>query len=446
MTMRDRVRVHGFVVMVLMCALLLCLLAVGTAGAYDRNAFAGETIRLLLKEGYEIDVITKFKSDFEKQTGIKVEIEIYDEPTTRQKFIFDATSKSGVYDITSVQHWYLPEYFRNGWLEPLNRYLKDHPDPWLDMRSIPKAAVDTLSVGDELYAMPHTVIAGALHYRKDIFEKHKIPVPKTTDDVIKAAETLKRVEPNMYAIVGRGAPNFASFGTYAGWAYGYGAKLLDEQYRPHVNSPEMVKAVEDYVRLLKEFGPPGQASLTWIQMGQSFQEGKVAMMFDTTGWGALLNNPDQSKVAGKVGHTLVTGPAGNYIQWMYIEGLGISKFSKHKGAAWLFLQWRMSQETTKKEVEELYRWDVPNLSIIQSDGYKQLAKKAHADQYAELLPKAWAAADKRYWPYVPEFVEIADAFMVEVSSAIEGKQTVKQALDKAQTKIDKILRQAGYYR
>lgn len=80
--------------------------AVSIVGVVEKRTYEGTTLNLLLKEGYEIDVIKTYKEEFEKETGIKLNIEVYDEPTTRQKYIFDVTSQTGTYDIPEID-WFL---------------------------------------------------------------------------------------------------------------------------------------------------------------------------------------------------------------------------------------------------------------------------------------------------------------------------------------------------
>src|SRR5215208_5957076 len=101
-----------------------------------------------------------------------VDIEVYDEPTARQKFILDYTSKTGAYDITSVSFWNLPEYQRAGYLEPLDQWVAKARDPSLDFKAIPDSAKNVMSVNGELDALPHTIIGGMLFYRTDLFDKH----------------------------------------------------------------------------------------------------------------------------------------------------------------------------------------------------------------------------------------------------------------------------------
>jgi ABC-type glycerol-3-phosphate transport system substrate-binding protein len=413
-------------------------------GPPDHHAFEGDTLKLLLKEGYEIEAIQKYKGDFEQATGTTVETEVYDEPTARQKFILDSNSKTGTYDITSVSFWNLPEYHRASYLEPLDAWIAKARDPWLDPKAIPKTAMNVMSVDGQLYALPHTIIGGMLFYRKDLFEKHGIKPPQTTADVLSAAKKLKEAEPSISPFTGRGAPTFASLGTWLGWTWGYGAKLYDDNMCPHATDPKFVQGMSDLLTLMQDYGPEDAASLTFTQAGEKFSSGNAAMMFDTTGFGGIFEDPELSKVAGKVGFSLPKGPAGNPLQWTYLEGLGISAYSQNKDLAWLFLQWRMSNETTRKEALELGRYDVPNLNVLHSDEYAKLTKKKGVSDYTEKLPQAWENITLEHWPFVPEFAKIGDTFMQQVSSAISSGQTAEQAMQAVQPKLDGTSKDAGY--
>jgi ABC-type glycerol-3-phosphate transport system substrate-binding protein len=450
----DAYRRYGYLAGLLTIALLVSISLVGCGGgqsasgpqggAPDRRAFEGETLTLVLKEGYEIEAIQKYKGDFEKATGTTVEIEVYDEPTARQKFILDSTSKTGAYDVTSVSFWHLPEYQRAGYLEPLDQWVSKARDPWLDPDAIPKTAMDVMSVNGELYALPHTIISGMLFYRDDLFQQHGIKPPQTSADVLSAAKELKGAEPSISPFTGRGAPTFASLGTWLGWTWGYGAALYDDNMCPHATDPKFVRGMSDLMTLMQDYGPEDAASLTFTQAGEKFSGGNAAMMFDTTGFGGIFEDPELSQVAGKVGYSLPEGPAGNPMQWTYLEGLGISAYSDNKELAWLFLQWRMSDETTRKEALELGRFDVPNLNVLESDAYAKAAKEKGVSDYTQKLPQAWENITLDHWPFVPEFSRIGDTFMQQVSSAIAGGQSAEQAMQAVQPKLEAISKDAGY--
>ncbi|MBW4721376.1 ABC transporter substrate-binding protein [Saccharothrix obliqua] len=411
-----------------------------TAPQGGRESFKGQQIRVLLKEGYEINAIQEFLPDFEAATGIDVELEVYDESTARQKLALDMTSRTGTYDVTSASFWNLPEFTEAGWLEPLDPYLEQAKDPWLHKEDIPGGALDSMSVDGKLYALPHTIIGGLFYYRADVLERHGIQPPTTTDEILAAAKALKQAEPDMVPFVARGASSFASLGTQLGWAYGYGAVLMDGNGQPHADDPKMAHAMQDFVTLMRDYGPTDAASLDFTQAGEKFSSGRAAMMFDTSGFGTIFEDPAQSKVAGKVGYTLPTGPEGKKLQWLYNEGLAVTATSEHKNAAWLFLQWRMSRETTTKELTQLGRTDVPNLHVLGSDEYKKYAREHNVVAFTEILPKSWEAATAEHWPFYAQFAQIGDTFCQNVSRAITGSTAVEGALKDSQATLAEIMR------
>jgi ABC-type glycerol-3-phosphate transport system substrate-binding protein len=409
-----------------------------------RTAFEGTTLRVLLKEGYEIEAIQEYVPDFEEATGIEVELEVYDEPTARQKLVLDATSGTGTYDITSTSFWNLPEFVQAGWLQPLDEYIEQAPDEWLHMEDLPEGAVESMTIDGQLYALPHTIIGGMLFYRTDVFQELGLQPPQTTDDILAAAERIAAERPDMVPFTGRGAPTFASLGTDLGWAYGYDAILFEEDGTPRADSPEMTEAMTDFVTLMRDYGPEDAAGLTFTQAGERFSSGQAAMMFDTSGFGTIFEDPEQSQVAGRVGYTQPTGPAGQTLQWLYNEGLAVTADSANKNAAWLFLQWRVSRDTTMRELTELGRTDVPNLYVLNSPEYAQYAQENNVVAFTEVLQQSWENATAEHWPFYPQFAAIGDAFTAQISSAIAGSQSVEEALAAAQSELTAIMRDAGH--
>jgi ABC-type glycerol-3-phosphate transport system substrate-binding protein len=414
------------------------------APAGGRESFEGSTLRVLLKEGYEIEAIQEYLPDFEEATGIDVELEVYDEPTARQKLVLDSTSGTATYDVTSLSFWNLPEFVQAEWVQPLDDYVDEAADEWLRMEDIPEGALESMTIDGQLYALPHTIIGGMLFYRADVFEELGLEPPQTTEEILQAAEVIAAERPDLVPFTGRGAPTFASLGTELGWAYGYDAILFDEDGNPQADTPAMTRAMTDFVTLMRDYGPDDAASLTFTQAGERFSSGQAAMMFDTSGFGTIFEDPDQSQVAGKVGYTLPLGPSGEPLQWLYNEGLAITADSKNKNAAWLFLQWRVSRETTMKELTELGRTDVPNLFVLGSPEYAQYAEDNGLVEFTEKLQQSWDNATAEHWPFYPQFAKIGDTFTAQISGAIAGTKSVDEALAAAQSELTSIMEDAGH--
>ena len=412
------------------------------------RAYEGTTLRVALKQGYETTAVEDYVEDFEAMTGINVEYEVYDEPTLRNKFVLDATSKTGTYDVVAVQFWYFPEYEQAQWLEPLDGYVADQSVSGLaDVSEIPDSVKASFTGADgKLYAIPVSAAGGVLTYRKDILEELEIPVPVSVKDVVNAAPKIAEAKPDMYAWVSRGEPSFASFSTSAGWAWAYGASVFDKDLNVTVDTPEMKEAITDFITLCKDYGPPDQASLGWDAETPIFCEdgGKAVYNFDMSGFPGFWGNPANCGVADKIDMAVLTGPANHAPQWFYAESVAMSKFSENKEAAWLFLQWRMSPEILMKEVEDGIRLDIPYNAILNDPAYVAKAEESSLDWYVEGLPQIFDAVDMSYWPAVPEFVKVAEAFQSQISLAITGKVTVEEALAKAQADIEQIMKEAGY--
>lgn len=410
----------------------------------DRQQFEGSTLRLLLKEGYEIEAINAFYTEFEEATGINVEIEVYDEPTARQKLVLDAVAGTGTYDITSGSFWNMPEFVAAGWLAPLDDLVANQSDDWLVFDDIPTGALESMTIDGQLYALPHTIIGGMFFYRTDVFEELGLSAPQNTDDILAAAKVISEQRPDLIPFSGRGAPSFATLGTLLGWAYGYGALLFDENNNPQATTPEMVSAMEDFVSMMKDYGASDAATLSFTQAGEKFSSGAAAMMFDTSGFGTIFESPAQSQVAGQIGYTLPVGPTGQNLQWLYNEGLAITANSGNKDAAWLFLQWRMGRDITTKELLELDRTDVPNLAVLGGGDYTAYMAENNLEDFAVALQASWKMTTAEHWPFYPEFAAIGDTFAGEMSNAIAGSKSVEDALEAAQAELTRIMRDAGH--
>lgn len=405
-----------------------------------RKAYEGTTLNILLKTGYETEAITEFQDEFEEETGITLNIEIYDEPTLRNKFILDCNSKQGNYDVVATQFWYMPEYIQTGWLEPLDDYIENKEDSeWNSIPYIPESALGMFKDSEgTLYSECVSCTGGVLIYRKDLFEKYGIEVPETTEDVLEAAKILKEKEPDIYPFIARGDSSSGSFGTSAGWAWAYGAGVLDEDGNVTCNTSEMKDAMNNFVELMSEYAPEDSAAMGWDTMSELFRQGKAAMNFDMNGFVSTYSSTDVSSVSDKIDCTVITGPSGNAAQWMYGEGLGISAFSENKDAAWLFLQWRNSLEVIEKEVEAGIRYDFPDTRIYETENYK--SKTESISFFTEKLPDIMDSIDSSYWPATEKFDKVAEAYQKQISLAIAGDVTVEEALDNAQKAVEDVMK------
>ena len=100
----------------------------------------------------------------------------------------------------------------------------------------------------------------------------------------------------------------------------------------------------------------------------SFTQGRSAMWIDGVGWAPPLEDPDASRVVGKVGYTVVpAGPKGQYSA-TYGDGIGIAAASKNKEAAYLLLPMGGLEDAGRAPAAGRRRRAVPQLDPQRSGG------------------------------------------------------------------------------
>jgi len=97
-----------------------------------------------------------------------------------------------------------------------------------------------------------------LAYRKDLFEQHKIKVPRTYEEMAEAARQIKQ-KAGIDGLVARGTANFPTIAT----GYLSGVKSytdgkwaeLDEKMNAQFTDPRVVKFSQIWTDMLRESGP-----------------------------------------------------------------------------------------------------------------------------------------------------------------------------------------------
>jgi multiple sugar transport system substrate-binding protein len=193
-----------------------------------------------------------------------------------------------------------------------------------------------------MLSLPWSVDYFILYYNKEMFQKKGVAVPKTLDEMVEAAEKLTDPKEGTFGFVGRGLRN-ANMTLWTNFFLDYGGEFLDAKGNIQTDGPEAIEATKLYQKLLTKVAPPGVAGFNWMESMASFTQGRSAMWIDGVGWAPPLEDPNASRIVGKVGYTVVpAGPKGQYSA-TYGDGIGIAAASKNKEAAYLLCQWVVSK-------------------------------------------------------------------------------------------------------
>ena len=135
-------------------------------------------------------------------------------------------------------------------------------------------------------------------------------LPETLEDMASLAEKLTDPKEGIYGFVGRGLRN-ANMTLWTNFFLNYGGEFLDAKGNIQTDGPEAIEATKLYQRLLTKPAPPGVAGFNWMESMASFTQGRAAMWIDGVGWAPPVEDPNASRVVGKVGYALVPrGPEG----------------------------------------------------------------------------------------------------------------------------------------
>jgi multiple sugar transport system substrate-binding protein len=412
--------------------------------SFDWQNYKGQTINVLMSQHPLSDSIKQDVKDFESKTGVKVNIETLSENDYMVKILTELQSQSGSYDVFMTSQPMNYQYAAAGWIEDLTPWIKDPKQtaPDWDFKdffpALTKAEkwdkTDFGGAGEGgQWAIPANEEGYALFYRKDILEANGIAVPQTIDDLIAAAKKLNGTQfdgKTISGFVSRGDKTYPTLNPFSTFAGAYGVKDITDG-KATVNSPEGVEALEKWADLMAN-APKAASTYTWYEAQQDFLAGNVAFYIDADHMAPDFEKAG-SAIAGKVGYALPPeGPKGRASS-MWLWSLGMNASSKHKGAAWQFIQWATSKEQLTAAIAN-GNMNPTRISVADSP------EMAKATENWGDYNKVWKEilSDYASWMYSPAatWTEAGDIWATAIQSTILGKQSAEQALDEAADKID----------
>ncbi|HEY9054389.1 MAG TPA: sugar ABC transporter substrate-binding protein [Rectinemataceae bacterium] len=312
-------------------------LALLVAVLFGAGAQAKE-IRVLLANHPYGDLLKQYIPEYEKATGVKVNVESLQESQLTTKLTTEFATNSSTADVFMTRP--LQEgkmFYKNGWYEPLTNY---------DFSDYPESALGVAKFGSKPYLVPLVTEWQVLYYRKDLFKKAGLSVPTTFAELEAAAKALDTNEIAGFASRGKGAAAVTQLSTYI---YNFGGKYLDKGVAVF-DSKEALDAIRFYGKMLALYGPKGVTSMSWENIMPLFQAGKVAMWTDASVFFGQIVDPAKSQLtAAEVGiANMPAGPKASNPFFVVSWGMAVARQSKNKALANDFIKWATSADLAKK--------------------------------------------------------------------------------------------------
>jgi len=328
---------------------LVVMVVMSSATAYLAPATGKEAVvRISVTTGLLAKALPPFIEKFNNmhKGEIRVEIDAQSLSGLLEKYMSQFITKKPTYDIVSVDTRWSSRLQR--FLYPLNPLIKNDK---LDVKELfgAKAINARSSKRGEITSIPVSSNAHILFYRTDLFKEAGLSVPKTLDEYLNAARKLtKRSGNGDVEIYGMGGLRSLQAGddapTLSYFLQPHGGRVLNPKKTdasPDLKRPVTIEVLQFLSTLAKEGLCPNP--LSWDQYADrsAFLQGKLAMTLGYTDQNAPVEDPSQSKVAGKVGYALIQlDHVGSQPSTAFASGwgLGIDKNSPNKKEAWEFIK------------------------------------------------------------------------------------------------------------
>ena len=154
--------------------------------------FAGQTIRVIHDKRPNTENLLKIVPEFEKETGIKVKIDIMPESELFGKVQIELSQEVGTYDVIQYIWLFQPSWERAGWMIDLNPYINNSSKSAFGWKKsdFDDSMLGILSVNDKQLGIPFITFTNGLLYNDIIFRKYNIDIPTTIEEFEQVAKKL----------------------------------------------------------------------------------------------------------------------------------------------------------------------------------------------------------------------------------------------------------------
>ncbi len=383
-------------------------------------------------------MIEKFEA---ANPGIKVELTTVEPKEYWTKIRIMANQKK-LPDVFNLSSGYIEEWAQNGLLMDLGPYIqKDLNKDNFYMNLFD--AVKDLSGTDKYYAFPYALVTTCLYYNMDMFDAAGVSYPDdgwTWSDFRDAAKKLT-LDKNGDGVTDQWGYWF--YGRYAhieSWIYSNDGNLINRdtmRFDPDSNAMEAITFLTDLV--LKDKVAPSKKEMSAFRQQDVFPNGVAAMFVDGS-WN-IDNNRSVAGDSMKWGIAeLPVGPHGNgSLTYGWPDSLAIPPTSEHPDAAWKFAKFAAGEGLT---MDMVMAGKIPSYRpLTESEAFLEKGQQpANKGLLIKQAAKTMRTSFTKSWGEWRGYgAAEALGFNGVIDGIIDGDLTFKEAMDLADTNINKVM-------
>ncbi|MDV9171734.1 extracellular solute-binding protein [Streptomyces sp. W16] len=450
-------RPHRTALLTPLVALAALSLAATTLTACSSGSGSSpDTVKISFKQSTDNSIkvmdtyLADMKKQFEKQyPGKKVELVPIKAPDSeyytklQQMLRSPKTAPDLVYEDTFL----INSDITSGYLKPLDSYLSKWPD-WNQFIDTAKSAAK--AEDGKTYGVPDGTDTRGLWFDKGIFKKAGLPAnwqPKTWDDVLAAARTIKQKVPNVTPLnvyTGKPAGEAATMQGFEMLLYGTNdgtTPLYDKSSKKWIAGSQGFKDALSFVHTVykDKLGPDVSDALdpniqTYVA-GELLPKGKLGIALDGSwlpqAWlkGSGHEWPDWSKELGLAYMPTQNGQAPGKVSMSGGWTWAIPTKAGNPDLAFDFIKTMQTKANAEK-------WYIANSGIsVRKD---VAADPAYANAQPGIKFFTDLVASTHYRPAYPAYPKVSTA----IQEAMEGVTTGDMSVDKAASSYDDELKSA----
>ncbi len=408
------------------------------------GAWAETEVRVIATGEPYGNAMKKAAEIYKERTGVSVIVDQYPYSEAYNKEVLLGSSNSNEYDIMVLDCIWLPLFVKNNWVQPLDP-LEANAKQKIDWNGFVPGIVDAYDrYNGKLYAAPIDFFIEVMAYRADLFEAAGLSeAPKTWDEFRAYAEKLNQPDKGIYGVVTMPGEQDAG---YSEWTVRLASLSMpananqfvwDKDFKSVLKHEDNGKKALDLWLDIKPFVAPGANEMGYAESTNAFMQGNGAMFINWYMTFSDVENPETSKVVGKVKYAL---PPRNTLEGQRHDYLGgfqvaIASNAPQPAAAYDFIAFLTTDEGQAIMLENgapgAYR------SFVYDDP-KWLAR------YPFLAPVKEAQVMIPLTSDFAEYVEMQRVIYDELFAAWAGNKSSDEAMAKADEGLDGLMKQLGY--
>ncbi|WP_298493193.1 extracellular solute-binding protein [uncultured Maritimibacter sp.] len=414
------------------------------------KASGGKELRFLFRKDNYFEALRNTWADLRSNVGSIQNVDLLPLPHLYDRLIANGERESSAFDVICVNNPWVGDLVDRGLVRPLDDLIaQSHVQP-LDFSPM---VWDSGSWKGAQYGVPIYTTVELFLARQDIFERSGVGYPRTFDQVIEAARVLQRPDEGLYGVAWNGARGMPVANTFMVLLGSCNSACLNlPRRRIHTPMHDLVSdklraqlltdqafEVLDYMHRLIDVSHPDILDMDWDRRVDALLTGKAVMGYCWSMHAALMEYHVKSVVSRRMRYLeqpkgragMHANPVGGF-HLMIPSNLSEDRVQ----LAFDAITWMCSPEVMKEHVSEGFPV-APRFSVAADP------EAAASSPVMGVVDRLLRSNSVCTWsrPAVPEFHGIETVLGEEIHAALRGDLTDREALERAQGRIDALLRE-----